>query len=156
MYSVKVVLISFVFIRELWRTNCAGIKILKWLKNVAFSFYHGPFITEGTWSLNPSYRHCKSIVSLFQCWVIVNNGWWLSACLKKQTCTEPPLTWELFHWVPEVQFWILIGSSINVIKLVIQMSKIEGKNDLLAYCKHWGYFSFWGASKLRSSQKIMR
>jgi hypothetical protein len=39
------------------------------------------------------------------------------------------------------------------IKLVIHASEIEGKDDLSAYAKHWGYFSFEAASKLRSSQK---
>ena len=40
------------------------------------------------------------------------------------------------------------------ITLVIPMSEIEGKDDLLAYFKHLAYFSFWTASKLRSSHKM--
>ena len=46
--------------------------------------------------------------------------------------------------------WFL---SYHDTKLVIQASEIKGKDGLLAYQKHWGFFKIEAYSKLRTSLK---
>jgi hypothetical protein len=55
----------------------------------------------------------------------------------------PNQTWELCPWVPEVQLWILIGSSITEIpNWSYKRQKTKGTNELLASCQHEAMSAF--------------